>query len=182
MRIITGTARGKRLRTLPGERVRPTTERVKEGLFSALQFDIPDRRVLDLFAGSGQLGLEALSRGAAHAVFVDNARASIQCARQNAEDCGFEPRAQFLQTDALHFLHTTADKFSLVLLDPPYADTKTAALSLLEEVLAVLEHVLTPDAIVCCESPIDQPLPRKLAHLVAKEYTYGKTKVTIYRA
>ena len=90
MRVITGIARGKRLRSLDGNDVRPTTDKVKEGIFSAIQFDIEGRRFLDMFAGSGQMGIEALSRGAVSAVFVDDSPASIRICTENVVNCGFE--------------------------------------------------------------------------------------------
>ena len=103
MRVITGTARGKRLITREGEAVRPTPERVKEALFSIIQFEIEGRRVLDLFAGSGQLGIEALSRGAREAVFVDSSRESVDVVRKNIESCGFEDCAKIESMDFAAF-------------------------------------------------------------------------------
>jgi len=187
MRVITGTARGKPLKTLAGESVRPTSDRVKEALFSIIQFDVSERRVLDLFAGSGQLGIEALSQGASGAVFADRDRASIAVAKRNAEDCGFMEVSSFIRTDSLSFLRNTTEKFSLVFLDPPYSKQEAGGrrqengLSLLEEALELLPRVLTEDAVVCAESPLQQSLPAVLGKLTAKEYRYGKIKLTIYR-
>ena len=93
MRVIAGTARSRRLEALPGLDTRPTTDRVKESIFNVIQFDIEGRRVLDLFAGTGQLGVEALSRGAAFCDFVDSAPAALEVARKNVKACGFEGRA-----------------------------------------------------------------------------------------
>ena len=121
MRVITGTARGRVLRTLEGEDVRPTTDRVKEAVFSIIQFEIEGRRVLDLFAGSGQLGIEALSRGAASATFVDMSKDSLSAVKYNLEHTKLGDNAKVVQTDALSFLKLTKDKFDLVFLDPPYA-------------------------------------------------------------
>lgn len=104
MRVITGFAKGRKLRTLSGEDVRPTTDRVKEALFSIIQFEIEGRRVLDLFAGSGQLGIEALSRGAASAVFVDSSRDSIEVVRENLNTTQLAQSAQVMQMDSLAFL------------------------------------------------------------------------------
>ena len=120
MRIITGAARGKRLVTPEGRDVRPTPERVKEGLFSALQFDIEGRRVLDLFAGSGQLGLEALSRGAESAVFVDASDSSVKIVKQNIELTGFENKAKVFRSDYASFAAACRDTFDIAFLDPPY--------------------------------------------------------------
>ena len=103
MRVITGTARGRVLRTLEGEDVRPTTDRVKEAVFSIIQFEIEGRRVLDLFAGSGQLGIEALSRGAASATFVDMSKDSLSTVKYNLEHTKLGDNAKVVQTDALSF-------------------------------------------------------------------------------
>ena len=121
MRVITGLARGRRLETLPGEATRPTAEKVKESLFSAIQFDIEGRRVLDLFAGSGQLGIEALSRGASGCVFVDKNTEAVKIIRRNLQNTGLSSAAQVLGTDALSYLTRPGDRFDLVFLDPPYA-------------------------------------------------------------
>ena len=121
MRIITGVAKGKRLVTPEGRDVRPTPERVKEGIFSALQFDIEGRRVLDLFSGSGQLGLEALSRGAESAVFVDVSNASVKIVKQNIELTGFGNKAKVFCSDYTSFASACRDTFDIVFLDPPYA-------------------------------------------------------------
>ena len=119
MRVITGTARGRVLKTLEGEDVRPTTDRVKEAVFSIIQFEIEGRRVLDLFAGSGQLGIEALSRGAVSATFVVLSTASLSAVYINHEDTKRGGNAKVIQTDALSFLKLTKDKFDIVFLDPP---------------------------------------------------------------
>ena len=127
MRIITGKAKGIRLATLDGEATRPTSERTKEAVFSMLQFDIEGRRVLDLFAGSGQLGLEALSRGAQSAVLVDHAKAAVSVIKQNIEKTRLEG-ATAVCADSLEFLRAEGRKrnegakFDIVFLDPPYAD------------------------------------------------------------
>ena len=120
MRVITGSARGKRLAVLEGEAVRPTTDRVKEALFNIIQFQIEGRRVLDLFAGSGQLGIEALSRGASEAVFVDCAKESIAVITKNVENCGLAGQARIVQTDYASYLARRDGTFDLVFLDPPY--------------------------------------------------------------
>ena len=127
MRIITGKAKGIRLATLAGEATRPTSERTKEAVFSMLQFDIEGRRVLDLFAGSGQMGLEALSRGAKSATFVDHAKAAISVIKQNIEKTRLEG-ANTVCADSLEYLRSEgrkrneSAKFDIVFLDPPYAD------------------------------------------------------------
>ena len=120
MRVITGTARGRRLKELEGMETRPTTDKVKESLFSIIQFDIEGRRVLDLFAGTGQLGIEALSRGAASCVFVEHRADAVALIRENVELCGFGDRAHIKRGDALAYLRS-GEKFDLIFADPPYA-------------------------------------------------------------
>ncbi len=146
MRVITGSARGRRLETLPGEDVtRPTTESVKEALFSMIQFDIEGRRVLDLFAGSGQLGIEALSRGARSCTFVENNRGAKQVVERNLAHCRLEEQANVVFSDAVSFLNRSGT-YDLVLLDPPYGK------GILQRVLAALVPRLSDDAMVVCES------------------------------
>lgn len=122
MHIITGSARGVRLQTLAGEATRPTSERAKEAIFSMLPLDFEGRRVLDLFAGSGQMGLEALSRGALHAVLVDRERDAAAIIRKNAEKTRLATRATVCVSEALSYLAAyRGEPFHLVFLDPPYA-------------------------------------------------------------
>lgn len=174
MRVITGTARGRRLETLAGEDTRPTAERVKEALFSAIQFDIEGRRVLDLFAGSGQLGIEALSRGARSAVFVDESRAAVQLVRANLALCRLQ--GDVVQGESLGYLRTCG-KFDLIFLDPPY-DT-----GLLDKALAnvVQFDILAEGGIIVCESRREKVLPQLQPpyHLLT-ERNYGKIKLTLY--
>ena len=123
MRIITGTAKGKRLKTLEGDATRPTSERMKEAIFSAIQFDLAERTVLDLFAGSGQLGLEALSRGADRAMFVDASHEAIAIVKENAATTDFFARSRFLASDYRNYIRKASgrDLYDLVFIDPPYA-------------------------------------------------------------
>ena len=147
MRVITGTARGRKLLTLSGEDVRPTTDKVKEALFSIIQFEIEGRRVLDLFAGSGQLGIEALSRGAAGCVFVDQSRQAVNIIRKNIEACGFGELSRVHQSDALGFLSSyqcSGLRFDIAFLDPPYASGL-----LIKALPAVAEHMNRGGVIVC---------------------------------
>ncbi|MEE1238531.1 MAG: 16S rRNA (guanine(966)-N(2))-methyltransferase RsmD [Acutalibacteraceae bacterium] len=176
MRIITGLARGKRLVTPEGRDVRPTPERVKEGLFSALQFDIEGRRVLDLFAGSGQLGLEALSRGAESAVFVDASDASVKIVKQNIEITGFSDKAKVFRSDYASFAAAYRDTFDIAFLDPPYA-----AGLLMPAIKAVLP-LMSDYGTIVCEHPPEVKLEEKVGGFsVSKIYRYGKVLVTVYR-
>ncbi|HIV87701.1 MAG TPA: 16S rRNA (guanine(966)-N(2))-methyltransferase RsmD [Candidatus Pygmaiobacter gallistercoris] len=176
MRVIAGTARGTRLSTLPGTDVtRPTVDRVKEGMFSALQFILPGARVLDLFAGSGQLGIEALSRGAAHCVFVDENRGAIQIVRRNLAAAGVADRAEVLQTGAQGYLASTSAQFDILLLDPPYRHDTLAQL------LPALARVTAPGGVILCESEREAVLPEQVAGLRRKkQYRYGTVLVSRY--
>ena len=124
MRIITGTARGKVLKTLEGEATRPTAEKVKEAVFSAIQFEIEGRSFLDLFAGSGQMGLEALSRGASGATFIDASQDAIAIVKENAKKTGFFEKSHFLASDYRNYIRKAAgrDAFDIIFIDPPYAE------------------------------------------------------------
>ena len=122
MRVITGFAKGRKLRTLSGEDVRPTTDRVKEALFSIIQFEIEGRRVLDLFAGSGQLGIEALSRGAACAYFIENNKLALDCIHHNITHTRFDDEAFVLPGDVIYELRNLEGRmqFDIIFIDPPY--------------------------------------------------------------
>ena len=122
MRVITGTARGTKLKTLEGLSTRPTSDRVKEAIFNIIQFDLEGRRVLDLFAGSGQLAIEALSRGASHGVLVDQNPAAVKVIRENLKKTRLEAQATVVQSDYLSYLSTTRERFDIILLDPPYRE------------------------------------------------------------
>ena len=176
MRVITGTARGRRLITLEGDDVRPTTEKVKEALFSIIQFEIEGRRVLDLFAGSGQLGIEALSRGAKNAVFVDASKKSVEVVKKNLETTGFEKCATVLNTDGIAFLRTRAEKYDIAFLDPPYRT------GLLKQALGNIERVMSDGGVIIAECPYDEDFPENAGDfLKTKEYKYGKIKLALYR-
>ena len=178
MRVITGLAKGRRLEELPGLDTRPTTARVKEGLFSAIQFDIEGRRVLDLFAGTGQLGIEALSRGAAFCDFVDSAPAALKIVQRNIKTCGGEDRSACHGKDFTAFLTKSREKYGLIFLDPPYASGN------LERALELTTtiDIVVGNGIIVCESPADHTLPDLPApYEKGKEYRYGKIKFTLYR-
>ena len=174
MRIITGSRRGRKLKTLPGDAVRPTPDRVKEALFNILQFDLEGRVFLDLFAGSGQIGLEALSRGARSAVFVDESRAAVQLVRANLAHCRLQ--GDVVQGESLGYLRTCG-KFDLIFLDPPY-DT-----GLLDKALAnvVQFDILAEGGIIVCESRREKELPQlPQPYYLLTERSYGKIKLTLY--
>lgn len=176
MRIVTGSARGKRLITREGESVRPTPERVKEALFSIIQFQIEGRRVLDLFAGSGQLGLEALSRGASAAVFVDASKESIAVVQKNIQNTGLSKGAEVHQADFAAYLMRKTAPFDLVFLDPPYRT------GLLQKALSMVVPVMNPGGTIICENPSDEELPEVVGDFVKRRsYSYGKIVLSLYR-
>ena len=176
MRVITGSARGRRLKELEGMETRPTTDRVKESLFSVIQFDIEGRRVLDLFAGTGQLGIEALSRGAAEAVFVENRTEAVNLIRENLEICRLTDRARVRAGDALTYLRS-GEKFDLIFLDPPYnAGLLPQALEEISRFDICRQH-----GIIVAESAADQALPALAPpYRLYRQYRHGKIMVTVY--
>jgi len=178
MRVITGTARGTKLLSLKGLQTRPTMDQVKEGIFSAIQFEVEGRKVLDLFAGSGQLGIEALSRGAESAVFVDAQKDACDIVRANLEKTRLTDRASVVQSDYLGYLSGCRRKFDLVFLDPPYAETFLEnALNRISEI-----DILTQSGIIICERPYEKQLSAEYAGFSHyRDYHYGKTAITIYR-
>ncbi len=176
MRVITGTLKGKKLITPEGRDVRPTPDRVKEGIFSALHFDIEGRRVLDLFAGSGQLGIEALSRGAESCAFVDSSKESIKIIRSNIEACGLTDKAKVYQSDFSSFCAMSRDTFDYVFLDPPYAA------GLLTHAIKAALPLLSDYGAIICEHPPEIKLEPEIGGFyIYKSYRYGKVLVTVYR-
>lgn len=176
MRVITGTARGRRLETLEGEDVRPTTDRVKEAVFSIIQFETEGRRFLDLFAGSGQMGIEALSRGAKSAVFVDSAKKSVETVRRNLKATGLEQNAKVLQMDYQTFLAANAERFDIAFLDPPY---RTGAL---QNALARVTECMNDTGVILAENPLDEEILPEYANFVLdRQYRYGKIKISTFR-
>ena len=175
MRIITGSAKGKKLSTLEGLDTRPTSERIKGAIFSSIQFDVENRRVLDLFAGSGQMGLEALSRGAVSATFIDASRDAMEIVKKNAKATGFFDKSHFLVSDYRNYIRKASDrdKFDLVFIDPPYAMKCCAEAAFLLK----KSGMLIPGAIVCLESgeeEIDEKDERFSGFEFIKSTAYGK--------
>lgn len=175
MRIITGSAKGKKLVSLEGDATRPTSERIKEAVFSSIQFDVEGRRVLDLFAGSGQMGFEALSRGAEKATFIDLSREAMEIVKQNAKITGFFDKSHFLVSDWRNYIRKASgrEQFDLVFVDPPYAMECCADAA---AYLAKTELII-PGAIVVLESgeeEIDMADERLVGYSVIKSTHYGK--------
>ena len=176
MRVITGLARGRKLRTLEGNDVRPTTDLVKESMFSIIQFDIEGRSVLDLFSGSGQLGIEAISRGAKEAVFVDKSKQSVAVTGENIKSVGFEDKCKVYNKDYAAFLSGCNRKFDIIFLDPPYST------GILSDALSKIDGVLKDTSIILCEHPFGEEMPESVGNLnLYRNYKYGKLSVTVYK-
>ena len=175
MRVITGKAKGRKLKSLEGNDVRPTTDKVKEAIFSAIQFEIEGAKVLDLFAGSGQLGIEALSRGAGHVMFVDKAKASCDVVYENLKMTGMLKEANVATMDSIDFLKSTSKNFDIAFLDPPYRN------GLLEKAMPLLAEKINDSGKVICEHEKELVLPEKFGKLrLKKVYRYGKISVSLY--
>jgi len=176
MRVITGSARGRRLKELQGYDTRPTTDRAKEGLFNIIQFDIEGRNVLDLFAGTGQLGIEALSRGAASAVFVEQRRDAAALIKENLRLTGLEASARVVPGESMAFLASCQEHFDIILLDPPYAS------DLLKNAINAIYRfdILSNHGIMVCESSVEWDVPPiEPPYFQRRSYRYGKTKLTL---
>lgn len=176
MRVITGTARGRKLITLEGEEVtRPTSQSTKEALFSSIQFELEGKRVLDLFAGCGQLGIEALSRGAVFCTFVENNRQAYKVVEQNIKTCKMEDCSSLVLSDAVSFLQRKGT-FDIALLDPPYNK------GLVNECLEKLVSHMSDDGVIICETSKLEELPESVGDFkITRVKNYGKTKLTYYR-
>ena len=178
MRVITGKARGVQLKTPDGMTTRPTSDRVKEALFSIIQFDVPTASVLDLFGGTGQLGIEALSRGAKRAVFVDAGEPACRLIRENLRRTRLESEAAVIRADYLDYLKRCREKFDIIFLDPPYAEV------FLENALKCIGEIdiLQSGGIIVTERPAGKELPWETeGYTRSKDYKYGNTVLTIYR-
>ena len=178
MRVISGKAKGKVLKTPDGMLTRPTADRVKEALFSIIQFELPGARVLDLFGGTGQLGIEALSRGAQYAVFVDEREPACALIRENLKRTALTDQGRVLRSDYLQYLKGCKEKFDIILLDPPYAEV------FLENALKMITEIdiLQSGGIIVTERPLGKELPWVFPGFDrSRDYKYGNTLITIYR-
>ena len=178
MRVITGKARGVSLKTPSGMATRPTSDRVKEALFSIIQFDIANASVLDLFGGTGQLGIEALSRGAKRAVFVDQRQDACDLIRENLRRTNLAENAKVVKSDYLAYMQRCTEKFDIILLDPPYAEV------FLENSLKMITEIdiLQSGGIIATERPTEKELSFEFpGYNRSKDYKYGNTMITLYR-
>lgn len=178
MRVISGKARGVVLKTPEGLATRPTSDRVKEALFNIIQFELPAARVLDLFGGTGQLGIEALSRDAKSAVFVDEREDACRLIKENLRRTKFENDAKVIRSDYMSYLRSCKEKFDIILLDPPYAEV------FLENSLKMITEIdiLQSGGIIVAERPLGKDLPWDFpGYTRSRDYKYGKTLLTVYR-
>ena len=178
MRVIAGKVRGTTLITPDGMATRPTADRVKEALFSIIHFDVPGAKVLDLFGGTGQLGIEALSRDANSVVFVDASEKACRLIGENLRRTGFSQQARVCRSDYLSYLKTCREKFDIILLDPPYGEVFLEnSLKLITEI-----DILQSDGIIVTERPLEKDLPWEFeGYTRSKDYKYGKTLLTLFR-
>lgn len=178
MRVITGKARGVILKTPDGLATRPTADRVKEALFSIIQFDLPGAVALDLFGGTGQLGIEALSRDAKQAVFVDEREAACRLIRENLKRTKLESQARVIRSDYMAYLRSCREKFNIIFLDPPYAEV------FLENAIKFITEIdiLQSGGIIVTERPVEKPLNMLFDGFTrSRDYKYGNTLLTLYR-
>ena len=178
MRVITGKARGVVLKTPDGMETRPTADRVKEALFSVIQFDVPNAKILDLFAGTGQLGIEALSRGARSAVFVDAREDACRLVRENLRRTRLEDITRVIRSDYAVFLENCRDSFDIIFLDPPYGE------KFLENALKMITEIdiLHSGGIIVTERPSGKELLCDFPGFTrSKDYKYASTVLTLYR-
>jgi len=177
MRVISGLAKGRKLEEPEGHRIRPTTDMVKESVFNIIQFDIEGRRILDLFAGTGQLGIEALSRGAGSAVFVDESLDAVKLVKGNLKKMDFEQPVSVVRGDALSFIKSSKEHFDVIFLDPPY-ETPLIDKSLQK----IIEFdILNENGIIICETKKEARLPEAPEpYRSGREYRYGKIKISLF--
>ena len=176
MRVITGTLRGKKLKTLESLDTRPTTDMVKEAIFSVIQFDVPGCRCIDLFAGSGQMGIEALSRGASFCAFIDLNPSAVEIIKENVNACGLGGVSKVFNCDSLDYLRTESRNTDIIFMDPPYGK------GLLEKALPLYDRLINAGGIVVCEHEKELLLDDSYGRLrLHKRYKYGKIAVTVFR-
>ena len=179
MRVVAGSARGRRLKELQGMDTRPTTDKVKESMFNIIQFEIQDRKILDAFGGTGQLGIEALSRGARHCTFVEMSRDALSLLKENLKTTDLQDNARVVQGDTIAFLSSCREQFDVILLDPPYhTDLMDRAI---ESILRF--DILAEHGIMVCETAAERELPALPEEVFepGRSYRYGQIKLSIFR-
>jgi 16S rRNA (guanine966-N2)-methyltransferase len=180
LRVIAGTAKGQKLKTVKGDTTRPTSDRVKESLFNIIAGIIPDSHVLDLYAGTGNLGIEALSRGAKSAVFIDKSRECYHIIMENLLHTKLSDKAKILTGEVANTIKSHSNdlgKFDIIFLDPPYNK------NLIEETLnfIVNSDIIKDDGLIIAESDIDDSIPEEIGKLKLKRnQKYGDTVLSFF--
>ncbi|MBR1779339.1 MAG: 16S rRNA (guanine(966)-N(2))-methyltransferase RsmD [Clostridia bacterium] len=176
MRVIAGSEKGRKLEPLMEKWIRPTTDKVKESIFNVIQFEIAGKSFLDLFSGSGQIAVEALSRGAAAAVLVDISPKAVKTIASNLKKSNCLDKAEVLNMDYLTFLKSNNRLFDIAFLDPPY---KTG---MLQKALGGVAKIMNENGIIICESSLDESLPAEIDRFyLYRSFKYGKIKTWFYR-
>lgn len=176
MRVITGQARGRKLKTVEGLDVRPTADKVKQAIFSSIAFEVEGANVVDLFCGSGQMGIEALSRGAQFCIFVDSSRKSHEVTKENLTTTGLMKNSRIVLTDCISFLKSTKEKFDIVFMDPPYLK------GYLQEILPLVIDKMRESGVIFAEHDRNDTLPEVIGEFeLKKQYNYGRISVSAYR-
>ena len=175
MRVITGIARGHRLVAPEGLDTRPTSDKVKEGIFSSIQFELEGAYVLDLFAGSGQMGIEALSRGAERAVFVDSSAKAVKCVIENLKGTKLDKQAEVITRDSYDYIRLTSQTFDIIILDPPYRQGH------IPKLLPLAAAKLRDGGFIICEYEKEAGEPEAPEGMkLRKVYSYGKINVAVF--
>jgi 16S rRNA (guanine966-N2)-methyltransferase len=180
LRVISGNLKGRRLFSLKGQKLRPTSDRVKEAIFNILQDQVRGRKVLDLFAGTGALGIEALSRGAKSTVFVEESSRSLSALRRNIEECNLKEQAEVLGREAraaIKIIEARGDSFELIFLDPPYG--KGLARRALEALAR--SSIVTSGTLVVAEHSLSEKLDFVPSWQRLDWRRYGSTQVSFFR-
>ncbi len=174
MRVIAGKSRGTSLYSLEGNHTRPTTDRVKESMFSIINFNIPDATVLDLFSGSGALGIEAISRGAKKCYFIENSKQAAEVVKKNIEKTNCGENAVLKIMDFKSFLCSADDKFDVILLDPPYNK------KMCDEAMKIIfqKNLLKDNGVIMCETECGEIITTDFTK--KKEYKYGKIMLSVF--
>lgn len=176
MKVITGSARGRKLIPPEGLELRPSSDMTKQAVFNIIQNYVEGSSFLDLFAGSGQVGIEAASRGAKSVTFIDSSSKAILLVKENLQLCGFMEVARVSKMDSLSFVQSCPTKYDLAFLDPPYGK------GLIEKALPLLSEKMEEAGIIVCETERDEELPQSAGDFhMAKTYNYGKAKLTVYK-
>lgn len=176
MRVISGQKKGKKLARPKVDSIRPTTDKVKESIFNIIQFELMNSDFLDLFAGSGQIGIEALSRGAKRTTFIDKNKISINIIKKNLNAADLAKEATVINMDSIAFLKTSKNLFDIAFLDPPYNS------EVLNSAMFYVQQIMKKNGIIICEHLLSVKMPDKVNNfLLSKMYKYGKIAISVYR-